>query len=329
MLNILSILGPSRSGKGAIIPLIAAVENFELPFNTPDLDWYIDAYHGGDMTAEAVTRLSVNYLLCYSWYGHLGRHINLRPDDYYSMQKMMSHIDLKAKHSKLDKDQEFNRFMAANEKESIWNIFQWELPPEVYEIIENSYPIRSNPLFTYRAPFYLFTSWISSNRVKRSNSLSRMFKYPSTKNLRREKLSKQFADTRNKNEISYVNGKCVYHEYDFESVSVDQFEEETLLKLINENKEYAAYWSEKGMLYRYEDIVTDPDKFVDYLKNRFHLVFDEELLAKGIELMDKRPMEEVIELDIKKVEKTLETLECTDATKQFIIDEQIEYIKGL
>ena len=329
MLNILSILGASRSGKGAIIPLIAAVKNFELPFNTPDLDWYIDAYNCGDMKAEALSRLSVIYLLCYAWYGHLGRHINLRPNDYYSLQKMMPQIDLQGKHAREDKDHEFERFMKANEMAQTWNIFQWELPPEIYEIIESNYPIRTNPLFTYRAPYYLFTSWVSSNRVKRSNNLSRMFKYPSTQNLRRDDLSAQFADTRNHNEVSFANGKYTYHEYDFETISVDQFEEKTLLKLINENKEYAAYWSEKGMLYRYEHIVTDPDKFVDYLKNRFQLVFDDELLEKGIELMDKRPMEEIIELDIKKVKKTLDTLECTEATRQFIIDEQIEYIKGL
>ena len=69
MLNIISLLGPSRSDKGAIIPLISAVKNFELPFNTPDLDWYVDAYNSGDISSGALCRLSANYLLCYSWYG--------------------------------------------------------------------------------------------------------------------------------------------------------------------------------------------------------------------------------------------------------------------
>ena len=64
MLNIISLLGPSRCGKGAIIPIIAAVDNFELPYNTPDLDWYVDAYNLGDISSDALCRLSANYLLC-------------------------------------------------------------------------------------------------------------------------------------------------------------------------------------------------------------------------------------------------------------------------
>ena len=51
MLNIISLLGPSRCGKGAIIPIVAAVDNFELPYNTPDLDWYVDAYNSGDISS--------------------------------------------------------------------------------------------------------------------------------------------------------------------------------------------------------------------------------------------------------------------------------------
>ena len=66
MLNILSLLGPSRCGKGAIPPLIVAAKNIQLPFNTPDLDWYVDAYNYGDLTPDALCRLSANYILCYS-----------------------------------------------------------------------------------------------------------------------------------------------------------------------------------------------------------------------------------------------------------------------
>ena len=73
MLNILSLLGPSRSGKGAIIPIIVAAKNFQLPFNTPDLDWYVDAFNFGDIDSDSLCRLSANYLLCYSRYGYLGR----------------------------------------------------------------------------------------------------------------------------------------------------------------------------------------------------------------------------------------------------------------
>jgi len=156
-----------------------------------------------------------------------------------------------------------------------------------------------------------------------------MFKYTSTEHLKRENLSKQFADTRNHNEVSFANGKYTYHEYNFDSVSVSKFEEETLIKLINENKKYAKYWNERGMMYNYENIVTDPEKFVAYLRDRFGLVFDEKLLEKGIKLMDKRPLKDVIELNLKRVEETLVNLNCSDQTKHFIINEQDEYIKML
>ena len=63
MLNVLSLPGPSRCGKGAIIPIIAAIKNFELPFNTPDLDWYVDAYNFGDINLESLCRLSSNYFV--------------------------------------------------------------------------------------------------------------------------------------------------------------------------------------------------------------------------------------------------------------------------
>lgn len=166
MLNILTLSGPSRCGKGAIIPIIAAIKNFELPVNTPDLDWYVDAYSNGDISVDVLCRLATNYLICYSWYGYLGRHINLRPADYYSLQKMMPHIDLEIMHSRLDKDKDFEEFLSANDEQEYWNIFQWEIPIEAYQIIQKNYPINTNPLFCYRSPYSLFTSWISSNRVR-------------------------------------------------------------------------------------------------------------------------------------------------------------------
>ena len=329
MLNIFSILGPSRSGKGAVLSLISAGKNFELPFASPDLDWYIDAYQTGDLTVEALSKLCVNYLFCYSWYAHLGRHTNLRPNDYSSLQKLMPQIDLTAKHNKEDKDYEFKKFLNANDLGECWNTFSWELPPEIYENIEKNYPVNIKPLFCYRSPYSLFTSWVSGNRIRRSTSLSRMFKLPSVENLKRVNLHKQFSETRNQNEMSINNEKFKFHDLKIDNVSIDKNEELQLVKFIIENKKNASYWSEKDMLYRFEHMVSDPDKFVNFLSNRFSLDFDDKLLAKGVEMMNKRPIEKLIELDIKKIEEKLNSLKCTDSTIRFIIREQTEYIKGL
>ena len=52
-------------------------------------------------------------------------------------------------------------------------------------------------------------------------------------------------------------------------------------------------------------------------------------LEKGIRMMDKRPLEQVIELDITKAEKSLSILECNDSTKELILVEQESYISEL
>ncbi len=331
MLNVLSLPGPSRCGKGAIIPIIAAIKNFELPFNTPDLDWYVDAYNFGDINLESLCRLSSNYLLCYSWYGHLGRHINLRPNDYYSLQKLMPHINLVEKHDRGDKDKVFEDFLQKNDSGKFWNIFQWDIPIEVYEAFEKDYPINSNPLYCYRSPYSLFTSWISSNRVKRSRSLSRMFKYESTPFLTRQDLLSQFEDARNDNEVTFIKelGTYKYHELKLEDVEITAEEESRLTKLIEENKKNADYWSQKDMLIRFENLVSDPDPFIQYLKNRFNIEFNDKLLQQGIVLMDKRPLESVIEMNFKNIEGTLKNLGCKRETIEYILNEQKEYISEL
>tara|TARA_B100000989_G_scaffold296445_1_gene279710 strand:+ start:352 stop:1347 length:996 start_codon:yes stop_codon:yes gene_type:complete len=331
VLNVLSLPGPSRCGKGAIIPIIAAIKNFELPFNTPDLDWYVDAYNFGDINLESLCRLSSNYLLCYSWYGHLGRHINLRPNDYYSLQKLMPHINLVEKHDRGDKDKVFEDFLQKNDSGKFWNIFQWDIPIEVYEAFEKDYPINSNPLYCYRSPYSLFTSWISSNRVKRSRSLSRMFKYESTPFLTRQDLLSQFEDARNDNEVTFIKelGTYKYHELKLEDVEITAEEESRLTKLIEENKKNADYWSQKDMLIRFENLVSDPDPFIQYLKNRFNIEFNDKLLQQGIVLMDKRPLESVIEMNFKNIEGTLKNLGCKRETIEYILNEQKEYISEL
>jgi len=329
MLNALSLLGPSRCGKSAAIPLVTAAKNIELPFNTPDLDWYIDAYCSGDISADAASRLAASYMLCYSWYGYLGRHINLRTSDYYSQQNMMPKIDLKLRHDRADKDYEFKKYMELNDSQNTWNVFLWELPPEVYESLNVNFPVKANPIYIYRSPYYLFTSWVSSNRVARSKTLSRMFKYEATKNLQHSDLKPLFMETRTDNEFVWKDGKYTYFDFQFNDVSISKEEESVLNKLVRQNKAEASYWSRQDMMVTYESIVSDPDRFVTYLRDRFRIEFDEETLEKGIRMMDKRPLEQVIELDLAKVEQSLSNLGCEDSTVQLILDEQKNYINEL
>lgn len=331
MLNIISLLGPSRCGKGAIIPIVAAADNFELPYNTPDLDWYVDAYNSGDISSDALCRLSANYLLCYAWYGHLGRHINLRPDDYYSLQRMKPNIDLQERHNKKDKDYEFLNFINDNDSKKIWNIFQWDLSPEIFEKYKKSYPINTNPIYCYRSPYYLFTSWISSNRVKRSLSFSRMFKYDATYHFKRENLLSQFENAKNDNEVDFIKelGTYKYKEFNFDKTKIDSVEEKRLVRLVKENINNAKYWSKINMLYRFENIVSNPDLFTKYLMERFDIEFNKDSLKKGILLMDKRPIEEVIEMDLNKIKIVLQNLGCKKKTIDFILKEQKIYIENL
>jgi hypothetical protein len=331
MLNILSILGPSRGGKSALIPIVSAIKNIELPFNTPDLDWYIDAYNAGDISADALCKISANYLLCYSWYGHLGRHINLRPDDHYGLQRLMPNMDLEIKHSREDKDREFINFLEGNDNKKFMNVFQWDLAPEIYEIFERKYPINTNPLYCYRSPYYLFTAWISSNRIKRSLALSRMFKYDATNFFHRTSLISQFEGAKNDSEHEFNKKLNTYKfkEIMFDNTKIDSKEEDGLIKVITENKENAMYWSKKNMLFRFEHIVSQPKLFVDYMINRFNIEFDDEALDRSIILMNQRPVSEIIEMDLFKIKNTLDDLGCNKKTIDFIISEQEIYINSI
>ena len=79
--------------------------------------------------------------------------------------------------------------------------------------------------------------WISRDRVRRSASFSRMFKYTSLKNLQRENLIEQFSmNERNQSEITVKNKK-----YNWNKVSVGQYgvsdsECDALLSLVQQQK---------------------------------------------------------------------------------------------
>ena len=197
--------------------------------------------------------------------------------------------------------------------------------------MKKSYPINTNPIYCYRSPYYLFTSWISSNRVKRSLSFSRMFKYDATYHFKRENLLSQFENAKNDNEVDFIKelGTYKYKEFNFDKTKIDSVEEKRLVRLVKENINNAKYWSKINMLYRFENIVSNPDLFTKYLMERFDIEFNKDSLKKGILLMDKRPIEEVIELDLNKIKIVLQNLGCKKKTIDFILKEQKIYIENL
>ena len=98
---------------------------------------------------------------------------------------------------------------------------------------------------------------------------------------------------------------------------------------IEENNNNAAYWSKRNMMFNFEHVVSKPESFVDYLMSRFDIEFDEDLLKKGIVIMDKRPLENVVELDFIKIESTLKELGCSDKTMNYVINQQKRYLDNL
>ena len=112
--------------------------------------------------------------------------------------------------------------------------------------------------------------------------------------------------------------------------SIGSFDEESkLLSFIKQNNEHASYWSKKKLMYNFENIVSKPYSFIDYLTSRFDIEFDSQLLKKSIIHMNKRPLNEVLETDFDKINKTLKNLGCKEKTIDFIVNEQKKYIDSL
>ena len=86
---------------------------------------------------------------------------------------------------------------------------------------------------------------------------------------------------------------------------------------------------QKKLMYNFENIVSKPNSFIDYLTSRFDIEFDSQLLKKSIIHMNKRPLNEVLETDFDKINKTLKNLGCKEKTIDFIVNEQKKYIDSL
>ena len=98
-------------------------------------------------------------------------------------------------------------------------------------------------------------------------------------------------------------------------------------KLIEEKN--PDYCTQNDKMIPFENLVSDPDPFIQNIKNRFNNEFNDKILQQGIVLMDKRPLESVIEMTFKKIESTLKNLGCKSETIEYILNEQKEYISEL
>jgi hypothetical protein len=246
---------------------------------------------------------------------------------------LKGNLDLEKKYSKEDNDFEFLEFLTNNINNEIWNTFTWELPPKIYEIIEEKYPINLNPLFCYRAPYSLFTSWVSGNRINRSKSFSRMFKYSSVENLKRTDLMEQFLHTRNSKEMKLINNQYIFEDLQLNELRIGKEEENELVNLLIQNKKNALYWSKRNMMVKFEAIVTQPNLFLAYIRERFKFDFDFDFdlkqLSKGLKLVNQRPLENIIEMDEELMQKNLLNMGCTQGTIDFLIREQKIYLRNL
>lgn len=328
MINTITVLGPSRAGKGAIIPLLASANNTELPFNTPDLDWYVDSYNTGDMSKETTCKLIVNYLITYSWYCHLGRHTNLRTSDYYSIKKLKDNNSISHRYDLMDNDEEFLKFIDNNQREKILNIFQIELDTTLYEYIKKYYPIRLNPIFIYRSPFYLFTSWFSSNRVNRSLGLSRMLKYSSVEYIKNKSLLESFVETKNNNEVSFDKNtnKYTYYDFKYKDRKITKLEEEYLLKKLKQNYNSFQNWEKYNNVYFFERVVSEPVEVVNNIISNYKITINKESCDSAIHFMDKRKFETIFELDQSKILNELTEINCCNDTINTIIKMHKTYL---
>ena len=329
MLNCLSLLGASRSGKSAVVPLLTALKKIDLPFNTPDLDWYIEGYDLGKYSVNTAAQLCVQYMLCYSWYSYLGRYINSRSDDYYSLDRLKPFLADFDYNIRKDNDESFVEFLKSHENNELISFFMWDMPKEVYEAF-GRYPINSNIIYCYRNPFDMVNQWVSSNRVQRSTQFSRMFKLSSVENLRNTNLLNQFIkNNRNLNEVKITDDK--YHYFDVDVSSYNMYEEEVeyLTKFILKIKDEAYYWRDNGLLLNFEMVVSQPEKTMNQLSEFIQSDYDEKEFLYASNFMTKRPFEKVITLDPDIIRNKLSKITKNDKFIDLVIHEQDEYNKFL
>ena len=310
---------------------MGAARNCDLPHNTPDLDWFVDAYEEGVISKEGFCRLCANYLLCYSWYSYLGRHVNSRSSDYYSMFRLKSGLDWRERFAREDNDYSFKAFCDAHQNHDATNIFHWDIPASLHLEIEDQYPINLNPIYCRRSPFALFCSWAASDRYKRARSLSRMFKFVGTKHMSRQDMWSQFTGAKTEDEVFYddVAKTYKYRKLNLSDKRITPDAQLRFLEALRTDEMSGDFYSEHGLAVFFERVVEEPARFAASMRNRFHLNFDDSLLEKAILLADKRPLRGTLETDSAKMESEPSGLGCSDQVIASVVGLQQQYLSKI
>ena len=327
MINTINLLGLSRSGKSALIPLLTCADNTDLPHNTPDLDWFIEMYQEGSLEIDPALKICVQYMLCYSWYSYLGRHINLRNRDYFSLQRLKPEIDFNIRNLREDNDIEFTKFLQMHERGEMYNIFMFEIPIEMQKKFEADFPINSHNIYCFRNPFAMVTQWSSSNRIQRSSTFSRMFKFTAMNSITNDKLSQQFTRTNNALELNIKSDRYQYNDPSLEDFIINDNEILFLRKLIDQQFTDAEFWSKKGNLVHYEHVVSEPETTLSNLSVWPSLKIKDENLRKSIDFMGKRPIETVLEQDRDSIIDPILKSSGDKDFAEFVYSKQMQYIK--
>ena len=184
----------------------------------------------------------------------------------------MPHQDLNEKHSRYDKDDELQNFINDNDQKKIWNIFQWDLAPQIYEILKRNILLKqihyivTEALITF---LHLGFQAIELRDLYLCQGCLNMM----PQNILRESLLSQFEGAKNDNEQEYIKelGTTEWDKFNLKESKTYKKEEERLINLIEENNNNATYWSKRNMMFNFEHVVSKPESFVDYLMSKLIL----------------------------------------------------------
>lgn len=326
MLNTINLLGASKSGKTTIVPILSASGKTDLPFNTPDLDWYIEAFESGGLDLTTASRLCSAYILTNSWYSHLGRHSNLRHRDYHSLQRLKKNISIEDRYKRNDDDREFEKFLRKHDTNKLISIFCSEMTPLIYNEIITNFPIQISSIYCHRSPYSMVGQWLSGNRIERSQSLSRMFKYSSMKNLTRSSLVDQMVVATNNGHMVEVAERFEFFDSKVGEFAISSSEITALKNLLKLQKVSAQYWKEHGLLLNFEKVVTQPKELINSSELLEGLEISSKNLNNAIDFIGLRKIDDVLEKDFSIMRKSLMSITDDQEFVDMVLNEQMEYL---
>jgi hypothetical protein len=327
-MNVIAILGPSRGGKAALNPYLCASKQVDLPFNTPDLDWFIESHNRSHITDEGFCNHVSIYTLTYSWYSFMGRHINLRTSDYYAANNLKPHVDMNERFLKTDSDESFSIFLEAVAHNKLVPCFHMDISNKQFQLIKNSSDINYMPIYSRRSPFDLLRGWLVGNRLGRSKSLGRMMKYGSVPAKSSRSLLEQFSPVLGLKEITVdEKGIFTFHKLASDKSDIDGDNVNKLIDMVVEEYKCGLKWENAGRAIRFEDIVTAPDKVEMFLSEYLGLEFCPDLLPEAYNAINLRSLSEALTTDLKIIEIELNELHASEGRIRELVALQAEYVE--